>query len=139
MSSTSTSIWIALRNPVFRKLWLASVVSGCCVAAHDMAATWVMNLMSPSPFLLSVLSTAASLPFFLFTFPAGALADMVNRKKLLCVMHVWLVAAAGGLALFGWLRLLNPTVVLIAVFLLGTGFACNAPAWTSIIPDVVTK
>ena len=83
MSTTSTSIWVALRNPVFFKLWLASVVSGCCVSAHDMAATWVMNTMTPSPFFLSLLSTAASLPFFLFTFPAGALADMLNRKKLL--------------------------------------------------------
>src|ERR1700722_8306011 len=139
MSTTSTSIWLALRNPVFFKLWLASVVSGCCVAAHDMAATWVMNTMTPSPFFLSLLSTAASLPFFLFTFPAGALADMVNRKKLLCVMHVWLVVAAAGLALLGALKLLTPSVVLIAVFLLGVGFACNAPAWTSVIPDVVKK
>jgi MFS family permease len=139
MSTTSTSIWVALRNPVFFKLWLASVVSGCCVSAHDMAATWVMNTMTPSPFFLSLLSTAASLPFFLFTFPAGALADMLNRKKLLCVMHVWLVVAAAGLALLGSLRLLSPSVILIAVFLLGIGFACNAPAWTSVIPDVVSK
>src|SRR5580704_11456288 len=139
MSTTTNSIWAALRNPIFRKLWLASVVSGCCVSAHDMAATWVMNTMTPSPFFLSLLSTAASLPFFLFTFPAGALADMVNRKKLLCVMHVWLVVAAAGLALLGALRLLTPSVVLIAVFLLGVGFACNAPAWTSVIPDVVKK
>src|ERR1700722_4382165 len=139
MSSTSTSIWVALRNPVFCKLWLASVVSGCCVAAHDMAATWVMNTMTPSPLYLSLLSTAASLPFFLFTFPAGALADMLNRKKLLCVMHVWLILAAAALALLGSLGLLTPTVVLIAVFLLGVGFAVNAPAWTSVIPDVVTK
>ncbi|MBV9129737.1 MAG: MFS transporter, partial [Verrucomicrobia bacterium] len=138
-STTSTSIWTALRNPVFRKLWFASVVSGCCVSAHDMAATWVMNTMTPSPLFLSLLSTAASLPFFLFTFPAGALADMLNRKKLLCVMHVWLVVAAAGLALFGSLKLLNPSIVLIAVFLLGIGFACNAPAWTSVIPDVVTR
>src|SRR6202162_3998550 len=139
MSTTSTSIWIALRNPVFFKLWLASVFSGCCVSAHDMAATWVMNTMTPSPFLLSLLSTAASLPFFLFTFPAGALADMLNRKKLLCVMHVWLVVAAAALALLGSLRLLHPAVILIAVFLLGIGFAFNAPVWTSVIPDVVTK
>jgi MFS family permease len=139
MSTTSTSIWTALRNPVFRKLWLASVFSGCCVSAHDMAATWVMNTMTPSPFFLSLLSTAASLPFFLFTFPAGALADMLNRKKVLCVLHVWLIVAAAGLALFGSLRLLNPAVILIAVFLLGIGFACNAPVWTSVIPDVVTK
>src|ERR1700726_2817899 len=139
MSTSSTSIWVALRNPVFFKLWLASVVSGCCVSAHDMAATWVMNTMTPSPLFLSLLSTAASLPFFLFTFPAGALADMVNRKKLLCVMHVWLILAAAGLALLGWLGLLNPSIILIAVFLLGVGFACNAPALTSVIPDVVSK
>src|ERR1700722_15073366 len=139
MSTTSTSIWLALRNPVFFKLWLASVVSGCCVAAHDMAATWEMNTMTPSPFFLSLLSTAASLPFFLFTFPAGALADMVNRKKLLCVMHVWRVAAAAALALPGSLGPLSTSVILIAVFFLGIGFACNAPAWTSVIPDAVTK
>src|SRR6202011_4818978 len=128
MSTNPTSIWLALRNPVFRKLWLASLVSGCCFSAHDMAATWAMNTLTPSPLYLSLLSTAASLPFFLFTFPAGALADMLNRKKLLCVMHVWLILAAAGLAVLGWLGLLHPSVILIAVFLLGVGFACNAPA-----------
>src|SRR5260370_14563621 len=97
---STTSIWISLRNPVFRSLWLASVVSGCCVSAHDMAATWVMNTLSPSPFLLSLLSTAASLPFFLLTFPAGALAGLVALKKLLCIMHVWLSLSAAGLAVF---------------------------------------
>jgi MFS family permease len=104
-----------------------------------MAATWVMNTLTPSPLLLSLLSTAASLPFFLLTFPAGALADMVDRKKLLSVMHVWLALTAMGLAILGWLKLLNPSIVLAAVFLLGIGFACNAPAWTSVTPDVVTK
>src|ERR1700683_1150444 len=101
MSTNLNSIWLALRNPVFSKLWLASVVSGCCVSAHDMAATWVMTTMPPSPFYLSLLSAAASLPFFLFTFPAGALADMLNRKKLLCVMHIWLVLGAAPLVLSG--------------------------------------
>jgi MFS family permease len=134
-----TSIWTALRNPVFRRLWITSVVSGCCVSAHDMAATWVMNTMTPSPWLLSLLSTSASLPFFLLTFPAGALADMVNRKTILCVMHFWLALAAGGLAALAYLKLLNPFLILLAVFLLGVGFACNAPAWTSVIPDVVTR
>jgi predicted MFS family arabinose efflux permease len=137
MSANST--WTALRNPVFRKLWLASVISGCCVSAHDMAATWVMNSLTPSPLLLSLLSTAASLPFFLLTFPAGALADLVDRKKLLCAMHLWLALAAAGLAILGALDLLNPAIILAAVFLLGIGFACNAPAWTSVTPEVVTK
>src|ERR1700756_3038240 len=124
---STTSIWISLRNPVFRSLWLASVVSACCVSAHEMAATWVMNTLSPSPLLLSLLSTAAALPFFLLTFPAGALADMVDRKKLLIVMHGWLALSAAGLAACGSLRLLTPLLLLIGVFLLGVGFACNGP------------
>lgn len=134
-----TSIWTALRNPTFRTLWLASVISGCCVSAHDMAATWVMNTLSPSPLMLSLMSTAAALPFFILTFPAGALADMVDRKKILMTMHVWLALSAAGLAVLGTLRMLNPYLILIGVFLLGAGFASNAPAWTSVIPDVVTK
>jgi len=59
---TKTSSWTALKNPVFRKLWIASLLSGTCVAAHDTAATWVMNMLTPSPFLISVMSTVASLP-----------------------------------------------------------------------------
>jgi MFS family permease len=136
---STTSIWTALRNRTFRTLWLASVVSGCCVSAHDMAATWVMNTLSASPLLLSLLSSAASLPFFLLTFPAGALADMADRKKFLAVMHVWLALSAAGLAVLGSLKLLNPFLLLAGVFLLGVGFACNAPAWASVIPEVVTK
>jgi MFS family permease len=136
---STTSIWTALRNRTFRILWLASVLSGCCVSAHDMAATWVMNTLTTSPLLLSLLSTSAALPFFFLTFPAGAVADMANRKTILCVMHVWLALAAGGLALLSALHMLNPSIILGAVFLLGVGFACNAPAWMSVVPDVVSK
>jgi len=75
-----SSSWTALRNPVFRKLWIATVISGTCVAAHDSAATWMMNSFTGSPLLISLMSTVASLPFFLFTLPAGALADKVDRR-----------------------------------------------------------
>src|SRR6516165_7430402 len=98
---STISIWTALRNRTFRILWLASVASGCCVSAHDMAATWVMNTLSASPFLHSLMSTAAALPFFVLTFPAGALADMADRKKILMVRHVWLALSAAGLAVLG--------------------------------------
>src|SRR3984957_10231549 len=99
---TKTSSWTALQNPIFRKLWIASLVSGTCVAAHDTAATWVMNTLTASPFLISLMSTVASLPFLIFTLPAGALADMVDRKKLLVVMNLWLTMAAASLAVLGW-------------------------------------
>jgi MFS family permease len=134
---TKTSTWTALRNPVFRRLWVASVISSTWVAAHDTAATWTMNTLTPSPFFLSLMSTVASTPFFLFTLPAGALADTVDRKKLLCLTNLWLAIGAGGLAMLGWMHLLNPYTVLSCVFLVGAGFAFNAPAWSSIVPQIV--
>jgi len=61
---TTNSSWAALRNPVFRKLWIATVLSGTCVAAHDNAVIWMMNTLTESPFLISFMSTVASLPLF---------------------------------------------------------------------------
>src|ERR1700752_1799743 len=136
---SNTSLWTSLRNPVFRRLWIASLVSGVCVSAHDTAATWVMNTLTPSMFLISVMSTVAALPFFFFTLPAGALADMVDRKKLLCAMSLWLAGSAGCLALLCFFGLLNPYVILISVFMMGVGFAFNAPAWSSVVPEVVSR
>src|SRR5215468_6310815 len=134
-----TSTWTALGNPVFRNMWFASLISGTCVAAQDTAATWTMNRVSDSPLFLSLMSTVASLPFFFFTLPAGALADMVDRKRMMFVMTIWLGLAAGGLALCGWLKLINPYVLLAAIFLIGVGFAFYSPAWTSIQPEIVTN
>src|ERR1700741_2042519 len=137
MSENST--WTALRNPVFRNMWLASLISGTCVAAQDTAATWTMNRVSVSPLFLSLMATVASLPFFFFTLPGGALSDMVDRNKLMAVMNLWLAIAAGGLAFCGWFHLINPYVFLVAVFLIGTGFAFYSPSWTSIQPEIVTN
>src|SRR5271165_4905890 len=134
---TKNFTWAALPNPVFRKLWIATVISGTCVAAHDSAPTWMMNAFAGSPFLISLMSTVASLPFFLFTLPAGALVDKVDRQKLICLINVGLAATAVGLGVLGWLHLLNPYLMLVSVFCIGVGFAFNAPAWTSIIPQVV--
>ena len=137
MSTNST--WTALRNPVFRNMWVASLISGTCVAAQDTAATWTMNRVSDSSLFLSLMSTVASLPFFFFTLPAGALADMVDRKRMMFVMTIWLAAAAGALAIVGWLHLINPWILLTAVFFIGTGFAFYSPAWTSIQPEIVSN
>jgi hypothetical protein len=63
---------------------------------------------------------------------------MVDRKKLLCLINLWLAAAAAGLAILGWLHLLNPCLILVCVFLIGVGFAFSAPSWTSVVPKVVS-
>jgi MFS family permease len=132
------STWKALRNPAFRNLWVATVISGACVAAHDSAATGMINRLIESPFLISLISTLASLPFFLFTLPAGALADKVNRPKLVCMINVGLATTALALAILGWLHLQNPYIILASVFFIGVGFAFNAPAWTSLVLQIVS-
>src|ERR1700757_2866991 len=116
---TTSSTWTALRNPIFRNMWFASLISGTCVAAQDTAATWTMNRVSVSPLFLSLMATVASLPFFFFTLPAGALADMVDRKRMMFIMTIWLGFAAGGVALIGWFHLNNPWLLLNAVFFIG--------------------
>ena len=65
---------------------------------HDNAATWMMNVFAGSPVLLSLMSTVAALPFFLFTLPAGALADRIDRQKLVCAVNL-------GMATTAWLWL----------------------------------
>src|SRR6201982_1469442 len=130
--------WRALKNRTFRKLWLATVISGTCVAAHECAATWTMNIFTESPLQLSLMSTVASLPFFLFTLPIGALADQVDRQTLVCTVNVFLAATTFALAVLGWLHLLNPCLILGCVFFIGVGFAINAPTWTSIMPQIVS-
>ena len=108
------------------------------MAAHDTAATWMMNLVSHSSLFISLMTSLASLPFFLLTLPAGALADAFNEGRILRSTNLWLAGCAGVLALLGWAGMLNPFLLLVGVFLLGVGFAINAPAWTSLVPKVVT-
>src|SRR5260370_40188085 len=132
----NTSTWLALKNRVFVGLWIASLASGCCVSAHDTAATWLMNSLGASPLLLSLMATSASLPFFLFTLPAGAIADLVNRQNLFIGTYLWLASAAGLLRVCTWLHLIHPYVILTSLFSLGIGFAFNAPVWASIAPEV---
>ena len=136
--SATSSSWTALRNRGFRAIWLASVISGTCASAHGTAATWAVNQLSHSTLLLSMMSTFISLPFFLFTLPAGALADMMDRAKLVRITHVWLAASAAGLAILGWMNLLNGNLVLLFVFLIGLGFAFNARAFSSLLTDIVS-
>jgi MFS family permease len=136
---TKTSTFLSLQNPLFKRLWVMSLISGCCVSAHDTASTWLMSRLSHSSFLISLISTVASLPFFLFTLPAGALADMMDRRKMLCAMNVWLGCVASGLAILAGLNLLHPYLILLSVFLTGVGFSFYAPAWSALVPEVVSK
>src|SRR5260370_35700624 len=123
----NTGPFAALRIPVYRTLWFASILSGTCVAAYDCAAVWAMYRLNPSPLFLSLMSTVAALPFFLFLLPAGALVDIVDRRKLLWVMNLLLAVGERLRAVFASLPLLNPYLILYCVLLLGLSLSFTAP------------
>src|SRR5260370_19490463 len=119
----------AFLDSVFLRIGLASLVCGTAVAAHETAATWTMHLISPSGLFISLMASLASLPFFLFTLPAGAFADAFNEGRILRLANLWLAGCAGTLAFLGWAGLLNPALLLARVFLLGLCFSIKPPAW----------
>ena len=139
MDSKSSSTWFALRNPVFCRLWFATLLSGTFVSSQDVTATWLMDYLGASPYLLSLMATAASAPFFLFTLPAGAVADIVNRRTVIVGAVLWQAAWSVILAFGAWTDVLNPGAVLACVFALGIGLAFGAPVWGAVVPDIVSK
>jgi MFS family permease len=135
----NTSIWLALGNPAFRALWLATIVSGTCLAAHNMAAFSVLGQTENSAFLISQVATLSALPFAIFTLPAGTLADIVDRKKILCVVNLWQALVAVLLMALGLTGLLKPWAILVSAFLLNLGFAFSSPASSSVVTEMVSK
>jgi MFS family permease len=135
-----TSTWTALRNAAFRRLWVANLVSGSAIAAHGTAAFWVLSSLgkSESTLFLSLMATLSALPFSLFTLPAGAIADLADRKKMLSAVNLWQAAVAISLAILGVTHLLSSYVILASAFLFGVGFAFGSPASEAVVAEMVS-
>jgi MFS family permease len=132
-----TSTWLALRNPAFRKLWLAMVISGSCVAAQNTAIYWALNTLGATSVLISLMTTVSALPAALFTLPGGALADMMDRKQILLAVQLWQAAIAVSLAILWGAHLMNPYLILTGAFLFSLGFAFSSPASSAVIAEMV--
>ena len=131
--------WAPLRHAVFRSLWLASVASNVGSWMHDTSASWLMVSLAPSPVMVALMQTAATAPFFLLALPGGALADVVDRRRLLIATQTWMLCAAGTLGVLTLLGLVTPPVLLALTFMIGVGNAMNAPVWQAIIPELVPR
>src|SRR5213594_2951949 len=134
---THLSAWSPLRQPLFRALWLASVASNIGTWMQNVGAAWLMTSLAPSPILVALVQAATSLPVFLVALPAGAIADLVDRRRLLLATQGWMLAAATLLGVLTILDVMTPWILLILTFALGLGAAMNAPAWQAIIPELV--
>src|ERR1700682_4992418 len=98
-SGGSASALSPLRQSVFRALWIATVVSNVGTWMQDVGESWLMTSLTASPVLVALVETAGSLPVVLLALPAGALADIVDRRRLLLVMQIWMVVAAGAMGI----------------------------------------
>jgi MFS family permease len=138
-SEAGASPWSPLQRAVFRAVWTASIASNIGTWMQSVGAAWLMTSLTPSPLLVALMQTAASLPVFLVGLPAGALADVVDRRKLLLVTEAWMLLVALTLGVLTLAELMSAWTLLALTFLMGLGAALDAPAWQAIIPDLVER
>jgi MFS family permease len=106
---------------------------------NDTAAVWTMTTIAHSPTLVSLMQTMTSLPLFFFALPAGALADLVDRRRLILLAQVGALLTAVGMAILAYAGRLDSTLLLLATFQLGIASAFTMPAWQALIPEIVGK
>lgn len=133
------SAFAPLRHPVFRALWIATIVSNVGTWMQSVGAAWLMTSLAPSATMVALVQAATTLPTFLLALPGGALADVMDRRKVLLWAQAWMLAVAAALGVATMLGAMNAGSLLIFTFLLGAGAALNAPAWQAITPDLVSR
>jgi MFS family permease len=133
------SAWAPLRRPLFRNRLLASVISNTGSWMQDTAGTWLMTSLTSSPLLIALMQTAAALPVFLLGLPAGATADILDRRRLLLFWAGWMLLAAAILSVLALTGVIGPGWLLGLTFVLCLGTAMNGPTWQAIVPELVPR
>jgi MFS family permease len=131
--------WLPLQSGLFRAIWIAAMASNIGTWMHTVGASWLMTTLAVSPLMVALVQTATTLPVFLVGLPAGAMADLIDRRRMLVFTQSWMLAAAallGILTLGGWT---GPWSLLALTFALGLGSAMNGPAWSAAIPELVPR
>jgi len=134
-----TAAWAPLRRPLFRNRLVASIISNTGGWMQDTAGTWLMTALTTSPLLIALMQTAASLPVLLLGLPAGATADIFDRRRLLLFWAAWMLAAAALLSVLALTGVIGITSLLLLTFLLSVGVAMNGPTWQAIVPELVPR
>ncbi len=127
------------RHRVFRALWIASLASNLGTWMHGIGAAWLITDLTTSAALIALLAFASAAPTFLLALPAGALTDVVDRRRLLLVAQWFMAVVAATLAVISVFDLATIPVLLAMTFLLGVGTALNQPVWAAIVPELVPR
>jgi MFS family permease len=134
-----TTVWGPLRVPLFRSLFIADLLSDIGTFMQGVGAAWLMVSIGGSATLVALTQTASSLPFFLLALPAGAIGDIVDRRKLILYCEFWMVAVASLFAMATIGGITSPRVVLALTFALSAGDALETPTWRALLPELVGK
>ncbi len=139
MSKTTTSPWAPLRHRIFLALWIAALASNVGTWVQSVGEKWLMAQMTPSPLLMSLIETGTTLPMLMLSMPGGAIADIVDRRRLLLLSQGWMLLAAAAMAACSAFHLLSPGLLIGMSLMLGIGAALNVPAWGAIIPELLAR
>lgn len=139
LPAPAPSLWTPLQASVFRGLWIASIASNVGTWLQSVGAAWLMTELTSSPFLISLVQAATTLPVFVFALPAGAIADIFDRRLVMLGAQVWMLSMAAALAAFTFSDAITPAWLLALTFGLGIGNAVYSPAWQAIVPNLVPR
>ncbi len=126
-----------LRLPLFRSIWLTSLISNFGHLMLGVAAAWEMTRLTDTASMVALVQTAMMLPLMLVSVPAGAVADMFDRRKIALTGLGFSMLAALVLTLLGLAGLLTPWLLLAFCALIGAGVALYSPAWQASIREQV--
>ena len=133
------SAFAPFASRAFFWLWLANTVSALGTSIQSTTSAWLMTDLAPSPLMVSLVQAAAQLPALLLALPAGALADLMDRKRHLILTNMLMLAAAATLAIVAALERLDAAILLSLTALLAVGAALNSPAWGASVPLTVPR
>jgi MFS family permease len=126
-----------LRHPVFRRIWLASLLSNLGLLIQGVGAAWAMTQMTSSADKVALVQTALMLPIMLISMPAGAIADMYDRRIVALLSLSIALVGATALSVLAWFGLVTPQILLTFCFIVGSGMALFGPAWQSSVSEQV--
>jgi MFS family permease len=135
----SGSLWRPLRSSTFRNLLVADVVSDVGTFMQSVGAAWLMVSLNAGPMYVALTQTASALPFFILALPAGAIGDIVDRRKVILFTEIWMVVVAAVLAVMTIAGKMSPVLLLILTFALSAGDAFETPTWRAVLPELVEK
>src|ERR687891_2654552 len=125
------------RIPLFGTLWIAALFLYIGASMYDVGASWLMTSLAPNPLFVSLITTATTLPIFLFALPSGTLSDIFDRRSILIITCAYMFTISAILGMLTLVGMTTPTVLLILTFALGAGTTMIRtpiiPTWSGIV------